>query len=225
MPDLDGAYQQDAQKQRVAPARTLPLSVRPVPGTLGSAGGREGGVVQEDRVPSFSSRFPDGDRRERQVCNHCGFISYENPKVVVGAVCHWHDRVLLCRRSIEPQAGLWTLPAGFLEQRESPDEGARREAAEEANAEIRIDALLGVYSISRISQIQMIYRASLASPDVSAGEETLEVMLFAPDDIPWAQLAFPSVHWALFHDRQVAGVESFPPFLHSISSMTDIPPR
>ncbi len=140
---------------------------------------------------------PIGDNRERLVCDACGFILYENPKVVVGSVCGWNDRILLCRRAIEPQRGFWTIPAGYLELKETTEEGARREAREEARAQIVIETLLAVYNIPRISQVQMIYAASLESPTVSPGTESLETVLFSWNDIPWEEIAFPSNRWAL----------------------------
>jgi ADP-ribose pyrophosphatase YjhB (NUDIX family) len=141
--------------------------------------------------------IPDGDNRKRQVCPDCGFINYENPKIVVGSVVAWEDRILLCRRAINPRRGFWTLPAGYLELNESASAGAAREAWEEAQATIAIDGLLAVYSIPRISQVQLIYRARLTSPAVAAGPESLEVALFGWDEIPWGYLAFPSVKCAL----------------------------
>jgi len=143
--------------------------------------------------------IPDGDSRARLVCPDCGFINYENPKVVVGAVIVHDDRILMCRRSIHPRRGYWTIPAGYLELGESTADGARREAREEACAEIEIEGLLGLYSIPRISQVQLIYRARMATPDFAAGEESEAAELYRWDDIPWAQIAFPSVHWALGH--------------------------
>lgn len=160
----------------------------------------------------FSLKIPDGDSRHRLVCDDCGWVHCVNPKIVVGAVCTWEDRFLLCRRAIEPRRGFWTIPAGYLEEREATEAGARREAREEALAEIEIDALLGVYSIPRISQVQLIYRARLTTADFGAGEETLEAALFRWDEIPWPELAFPSVHWALRHFREVAGRRDFAPF-------------
>ena len=154
---------------------------------------------------NFSRLTPAGDNRPRLVCDSCGFISYENPKVVVGSVCTHGDRFLLCRRAIEPRRGYWTLPAGYLEVHETTMDGARREAQEEACAEIEIEGLLAVYNIPRISQVQVIYRARLVSPDVAAGPESQEVGLFLWDEIPWDDLAFPSVRWALHHHREVAG--------------------
>lgn len=145
--------------------------------------------------------IPEGDNRERMVCPDCGFINYENPKIVVGSVVLWQERVLLCRRAINPRRGYWTLPAGYLELNESTAAGAIREAWEEAQAHIAIDGVLAVYDIPRISQVQIIYRAHLDAPDFAAGPESLEVRLFAWEEIPWAELAFPSVRWALDHYR------------------------
>ncbi len=147
-------------------------------------------------------RIPEGDNRERLVCNDCGFVLYSNPKVMVGSVVHWEERVLLCRREIEPRAGYWTLPAGFMENGETTEQGALREAREETGADIALDHVLAVYNIPRISQVQVIYAGRLLSPDVYAGDETLEVGLFNWGAIPWDDLAFPSVRWALEHWRE-----------------------
>ena len=136
------------------------------------------------------------------ICAECGFVLYDNPKVVVGSVVRSGERVLLCRRSIDPRRGFWTLPAGYLELNESTSAGAEREAWEEARARIRIEGLLAIYDIPRISQVQLIYRAHLVEEAVSAGPESLEVRLFGWDEIPWAELAFPSVRWALQHERE-----------------------
>ena len=155
--------------------------------------------------------IPDGDDRERLTCPDCGYIAYENPKMVAGSVVSVGDRIMLCRRAIEPRKGFWTLPAGFLELHETPEEGARREAWEEARARIAIDALLAVYSVPRISQVQLIYRATLAEPGFSAGPESLEVELFDWANIPWTELAFPSVKWALNEYRMRLGQDVFAP--------------
>lgn len=161
-------------------------------------------MASKQAGPSVRS-IPDGDNRERLVCPDCGFISYDNPKIVVGSVAVWDDKILLCRRAIPPRVGLWTLPAGYLELNETSEAGAAREAWEEARAQIAIDGLLAVYDIPRISQVQLIYRASLLSPDIAAGEESEEVGLFDWADIPWPEIAFPSVEWALAHYREGAG--------------------
>jgi ADP-ribose pyrophosphatase YjhB (NUDIX family) len=144
---------------------------------------------------------PDGDNRARLVCQTCGFVNYDNPKIVVGAVVADGERLLLCRRAIEPQRGFWTIPAGYLELNESIEDGARREAAEEAGARIVLDGLLAVYNVPRISQVQLIFRARLDDQAIAAGAESLGVGLFDWADIPWDQLAFPSVLWALRHYR------------------------
>ena len=174
------------------------------------------------RNHNFVRRVPPGDTHPRMICDDCGFISYENPKVVVGSVATWEDKILLCRRSINPRKGFWTLPAGFLELRESPLDGALREAREEANARLEIDQLLAVYSIPRISQIQLIYRARLMDAAVEAGEETMEVALFAWEDIPWEEIAFPSVRWALGHFRDVRQLESFAPRVNPPGEFGDL---
>lgn len=162
----------------------------------------------------FSHRTPEGDDKERLVCNGCGFVNYVNPKIVVGAVTEWDGKILMCRRAIEPRKGFWTLPAGFMEEGETTEQGAMREAREEANADLEIVSLLAVYSIPRISQVQLMYKARLCSPDVSAGVESLEVAFFDWDEIPWNEIAFPSVVWALNHYRQVRDVATFAPFVN-----------
>lgn len=160
----------------------------------------------------FSRRIPEGEDRERLVCNDCGHIAYENPKIVVGAVvADEAGRVLLCRRAIEPRCGFWTIPAGYMELGETVAEGAAREAWEEARARLEIEGLLAVYSIARISQVQMIFRARLAEPGFAPGPESLEVRLFAWEEIPWGEIAFPSVHWALARWRETRGAPLGPP--------------
>ncbi|MET0183223.1 MAG: NUDIX hydrolase [Caulobacterales bacterium] len=149
----------------------------------------------------FELQKPDGEDRDRLVCQTCGFIQYVNPKIVVGSVVLYEGRVLMCRRAINPRKGFWTLPAGFMEEGETVEEGAAREALEEACADIKIEGLLAVYSVPHISQVQLMFRARLDRPDFAAGPESLEVRLFAWDDIPWGELAFPSVKWALDHFR------------------------
>ena len=151
----------------------------------------------------FARAVPDGDDRERLVCGECGFVLYDNPKIVVGSVARWGDKVLMCRRAIDPRKGFWTLPAGYLELNESTRAGAEREAWEEARAKIAIESLLAIYDITRLSQVQLIYRARLVDAAVSAGPESLEVALFSWDEIPWDDIAFPSVRWALLHEREV----------------------
>ena len=156
---------------------------------------------------AFERRIPEGDGQLRLVCRDCGFIAYENPKVVVGSVCRWEDKILLCRRAINPRTGFWTLPAGYMELNETSLEGAKREAWEEARASIEIERLLAVYNIPRLSQVQLIYAARLTTGEVSAGAESLEVALFDWEEIPWQELAFPSVRWALSQYRAALDAE------------------
>jgi ADP-ribose pyrophosphatase YjhB (NUDIX family) len=156
------------------------------------------GVLVELRVPA-------GDDRERHVCPACATVHYHNPKVVVGSVCTLGDRLLLCRRAIEPRLGYWTIPAGYLELGESAEAGALREAWEEARARIELEGLLAVYSVERIGQVQLLYRARLLHADVAAGPESLEVRLLGWDEIPWADLAFPTVRWILEHALSLRG--------------------
>ena len=157
----------------------------------------------------YRREIPEGDSRPRIVCSDCGFINYENPKVVVGAVVREGDRILMCRRAINPRHGFWTLPAGYLELNETTADGARREAWEEARAKIEIDGLIAVYSIPRLSQVQVIYRARFAAPGIEPGPESLEVGMFSWDEIPWSDIAFPSVRWALGHYREIGEAEHF----------------
>jgi len=146
----------------------------------------------------FTNRFPDGDTHARAICDSCGYIAYENPKVVVGSVVVHEGKVMLCRRAIEPRRGFWTLPAGYLELQETVEEGARREALEESGARITLDGILAVYSISRIGQVQVIFRARFdGAAEFAPGVESLEVKLFDWTALPWDELAFPSVHWSL----------------------------
>lgn len=150
-------------------------------------------------------RRPPGDERSRHVCPACGTIHYLNPKVVVGSVCSFGDRLLLCRRAIPPREGFWTIPAGYMELGETVEEGARREAWEEARARIELLDLLAVYSVRRIDQVQLLYRARLLDPNVAAGPESLEVRLVDWGGIPWSELAFPTVRWILERAREVRG--------------------
>lgn len=169
-------------------------------------------------APQFHKRIPEGDDRERSVCGRCGFIDYQNPKIVVGSVAAHEGRVLLCRRAIEPRLGYWTIPAGYLEIGEAAEEGARREAMEEARAAIAIERVLAIYSVPRISQVQIIFRAQLERAEAAPGPESLEVKFYAWEDIPWSDLAFPSVRRALESWRATMASQGFAPFVETISS-------
>ena len=163
---------------------------------------------------AFSRRVPPGDDHERSVCDHCRFVDYVNPKIVTGSVATAPDgRILLCRRAIEPRAGFWTLPAGYMEMNESVEDAARREAREEAGADLTLDRVLAIYSVPRIGQVQVMFRARLRNPEtIEAGIESEAVGLFAWDEVPWDELAFPTVHWALRHFRETRDADAFAPF-------------
>jgi len=155
-------------------------------------------------------RVPEGDNLPRYVCAACGAIHYQNPKIVVGVLPEWRGRVLLCRRAIEPRGGLWTLPAGFLENHEALAAGALRETLEEANARVELDQLYSVISLPHISQVYMIFRARLSDLDFSPGPESLDVKLHGEEEIPWEELAFRTVARTLrayFLDRRTGRYE------------------
>jgi len=154
---------------------------------------------------TLERRVPEGDTHERHVCPACAAIHYENPKLIVGCVANWQGEILLCRRAIEPRLGLWTLPAGFMENGESTLEAALRETQEEACARVAIDALFALINVRAISQVHVFYRGRLLDTDFSPGIESLETRLFAEADIPWSHLAFRSVARCLeayFADRR-----------------------
>lgn len=150
-------------------------------------------------------RIPEGDSLPRHVCSSCGYIHYENPRIVVGCVAEFEGKILLCKRAIEPRKGFWTLPAGFMENGETTSQGAVRETEEEAGALVCIDATFALFSIAHIDQVHLFYRGRLPTGNYLAGAESLEVGLFSGDDIPWDSLAFRSVKLCLEHyltDRQ-----------------------
>ncbi|MBL8430314.1 MAG: NUDIX hydrolase [Dechloromonas sp.] len=137
--------------------------------------------------------IPPGDTFPRHVCETCGHIHYENPRLVVGCVAEWEGRILLCRRAIEPRHGFWTLPAGFMENGETTAQGAIRETHEEAGADVLVDGPFAMINVAHINQVHLFYRGRMRSPHFSPGIESLEVCLFHPDQIPWHDLAFRSV--------------------------------
>jgi ADP-ribose pyrophosphatase YjhB (NUDIX family) len=143
--------------------------------------------------------IPQGDNRERHVCGHCDTIHYQNPRVIAGCIPTLEDRVLLCRRAIEPRFGLWTLPAGFMENGETTLQGALRECEEEANARIDNPALYGIFDIPHINQVYLFYRGIMSDTNFSAGIESLDVALFREHEIPWDKLAFPVMELALHY--------------------------
>jgi len=148
---------------------------------------------------------PEGDSLERCICDACGIVHYTNPNMVVGAIPEWEGRILLCRRAIEPRSGLWTLPAGFMENGETTPEAAARETREEALAEIEIGALYTVLDVRHINQVHLFFLSQLKQPTFGAGHETLEAGLFSEEEIPWDELAFATVRHTLecfFDDRR-----------------------
>jgi ADP-ribose pyrophosphatase YjhB (NUDIX family) len=150
-------------------------------------------------------RVPAGDNLPRHVCDACDTIHYQNPNIVTGCIPVWGDRILLCRRAIEPRYGLWTLPAGFMENDETTAEGAAREAMEEANARLSDLALYGLFNLPHINQVYTMFRGILVDGQAHPGSESLETRLFAEDEIPWEELAFPVIRETLelfFEDRR-----------------------
>jgi ADP-ribose pyrophosphatase YjhB (NUDIX family) len=140
---------------------------------------------------------PEGDSLPRHICDACSAIHYQNPKLIVGCLPLWEGRILLCKRSIEPRLGYWTIPSGFMENGETAEEGALREMREEALAEGRIDRLFAIYSLPAIDQVYLLYLAHLAGPEFGPGAETEECRLVVPREIPWPHIAFRAVAFAL----------------------------
>ena len=151
---------------------------------------------------------PEGDNRPRFVCSNCHTIHYENPKMVIGSLPVWEQdgdfKVLLCKRAIEPRYGYWTLPAGFMENAETTAEAAMRETEEEAGANIELGPLFSLLNVAHVHQVHLFYLARLRDLDFAPGIESLEVALFSEEDIPWDDLAFPTIRTTLelfFADR------------------------
>ena len=179
-------------------------------------------VLGTGTIPEFTMKFcascgqpvelrvPPGDNLPRAVCSACATIHYENPRVVVGCVPEWQGQILLCRRAIEPRHGYWTAPAGFLEIGESLQSAAAREAREEALAEVRIGSLLSITNVLHAAQVHVMFRAVLLDGQFGLGAESLEVALYPEAEIPWDQIAFPSMDFALrrFLADRHAGVEA-----------------
>ena len=155
-------------------------------------------------------RVPPGDTIPRHICQHCGAIHYLNPKLVIGCVAEWEGDILLCRRAIEPRYGLWTLPAGFMENGESTTQAALRETLEEACARIEVDALFSLVNVPYINQVHLFYRGRLLDTAFASGAESLETTLVPESEIPWEKLAFRSVSLRLkayFSDRRAGHFE------------------
>lgn len=156
-------------------------------------------------------RVPEGENRERHCCDACDIVHYLNPKVVAGCVATWEDKVLLCRRAIEPRYGRWTLPGGFMENDETTEQAAVRETWEEATASVTVLKLYNMFSLPYVNQVYLMYLAQLDNLDFKPGIESLDVKLFELDEIPWHDLAFHTVTWSLkfLVEDQASGVYSF----------------
>ena len=155
-------------------------------------------------------RNPPGDPLPRYICDSCGTIHYQNPRLVVGCVPDYHGKILFCRRGIEPRRGFWTVPAGFMENGETLQQAAARETHEEALARVEIGSLLTVVHVLHAHQVHVFFRATLKEPEFGAGAESLETMLVDPQDIPWAEIAFPSTDYTLkrYLEDRAAGREN-----------------
>lgn len=150
-------------------------------------------------------RVPRGDTLPRHVCDHCDAIHYQNPKIVAGCIPEWGDKVLLCKRAIEPQFGKWTLPAGFMENGETVQEAAARETLEEALAYVHDLRLFGMFNIPHVNQVYVMFRARMPEREFGPGAESLSCDLVTEEQIPWPDLAFPVVDRTLklfFEDRR-----------------------
>lgn len=154
-----------------------------------------------------TQKIPQGDNRPRYVCSACEMIHYQNPRIIAGCIAEYENRILLCKRAIEPRSGLWTLPGGFMENNETTLEAAARESYEEANANISDISLFCTYSIPHISQVYFMYRGTLDNGFSSPGDESLETQLYAKAEIPWDQMAFPvmSESLKLYFDDKASG--------------------
>lgn len=169
-----------------------------------------------------SYRVPEGDDRERAVCGACETIHYVNPRIIVGCLPEFEGRLLLCLRAIEPRRNFWTLPAGFMENGETTEQGAARETWEEAQARVENMALYRVYDVPYINQVYMFYRCTVTDGVHRAGPESLDTRLFSADEIPWDDLAFPSVYRALssyLRDREAGA--AFPVQVETILRRRD----
>src|SRR5690606_6941278 len=200
----------------------MKAAARPTPATrlkrldgrlAGQNAGRQDSVSNRGQGMKFCSQcgnavtlmIPAGDNRMRHVCGHCATVHYENPRIVAGCLPVWRDQVLLCRRAIEPRRGYWTLPAGFMENGETTEQAAARETLEAACARVRDLSLYTLFDLPHSSQVYMLFRAELVDLDFAVGEESLEVRLFAESEIPWSELAFPTIGRTLecfFADRR-----------------------
>lgn len=170
-------------------------------------------------------RIPPGDHLPRYVCEHCHTIHYQNPKIVAGCIPEWEDSILLCRRAIQPRYGLWTVPAGFMENAETTEQAAARETMEEAYADVEITSLYAVFSLPYINQVYMLFRGRLHRPEFRSSPESLEVQLFRENEVPWETLAFKVIHETLQRYFQDRARNCFQLHVGSLEAPPNWPPR
>lgn len=163
-------------------------------------------------------RVPDGDNRERDICDNCGAIHYQNPRVVVGAIPVWENRILLCRRAIEPRYDTWTLPAGFMELGETTAQGAARETLEESGARIELGELFTVIDVPQVEQVHIYYLARALGPELDPGPESLDARYYDEAEIPWDDLSFRTVSTTLQHFLEDRRRGTFVPHRYSLES-------
>ena len=166
---------------------------------------------------SVDLQIPEGDHLPRHICSDCGVIHYQNPKIVAGCIPEWQGRILLCRRAIEPRYGLWTLPAGFMENGETLQQAAKRETLEEACAKIKIEGFYALYNLPHVNQVYVFFRGQLVDDSFAPGLESLQTALFEENEIPWHEIAFPVVTRALkrYFNDQLA--QEYTPFIDTIA--------
>jgi len=167
---------------------------------------------------TLTRMVPPGDNRERDLCQQCGAVHYQNPRMVVGTIPVWEDRILLCRRAIEPRYDTWTLPAGFMELSETTMQGAERETLEESGARIRIGELFTVIDVPHVDQVHLYFLAQALGPELDPGPESLEARYYDEADIPWEQLSFRTVSSTLRHFLEDRRRGRFAPHYYSLSS-------
>lgn len=164
-----------------------------------------------------SQHIPPDDNRLRFVCNSCDIIHYQNPKIIAGCIAHHDHKVLLCRRAIEPRRGFWTLPAGFMENGETIQESAQRETWEEAEAKVSNPSLYTLFNLPHINQVYVFYRGEIVNGQFGAGIESMESQLFSEADIPWDELAFPTIKLTLKHFFKDRKAGEFPVKIEDIT--------
>lgn len=163
--------------------------------------------------------IPEGDNRERHMCPDCGAIHYTNPRIIAGVLPVWEDRILLCKRAIHPRKDFWTLPAGFLENGETLQQGAERETLEEAEARVDIHDIYTIFNLTHIHQVYIFFRGTLINGEYGVGEESSDAALFAAEEIPWEELAFPTIHKTLRYYLRDRDNGEFPVRMRDIDPM------